>query len=103
MQRLNSLLPLRPAQRLSTFRPFPKSYTNMSAPSAAETDTQAETVANTSGITTESLQKTLTEKLEAKHVDIEDISGEHHFSQGKHRIFTNFDFHQAGVASHFKP
>ena len=48
----------------------------MSAPSAAETDTQAETVANTSGITTESLQKTITEKLEAEHVNIEDMSGE---------------------------
>ena len=47
-----------------------------SAPSAAETDTQAEAVANTSGVTTESLQKTLIEKLEAKHVDIEDMSGE---------------------------
>lgn len=47
----------------------------MSAPSAAETDTQAKTAANTSGITTKSLQQTITEKLEAKHVDIEDMSG----------------------------
>ncbi|MCJ1450679.1 hypothetical protein MMC28_001012 [Mycoblastus sanguinarius] len=46
-----------------------------SAPSAAETDTQAAAVANTTGITTDSLSKTLTEKLEAKHVAIEDISG----------------------------
>ena len=76
MQRLNSILRLRPAPRLSNLSPFPKPYTNMSAPSAAETDTQAETVANTSGITTESLQKTITERLEAKHVDIEDMSGE---------------------------
>ena len=75
MQRLNSLPPLRPFQRLGKFRPFPISYANMSAPSAARTDGEAETVANTSGITAESLQKTLTEKLEAKHVDIEDMSG----------------------------
>lgn len=47
----------------------------MSAPSAAATDAQAETAANTSGVTTESLQRTITEKLEAKHVDIEDMSG----------------------------
>ncbi|KAM0794441.1 bola protein [Usnea florida] len=48
---------------------------SVNAPSAAETDAQAEKVANTSGITTETLQKTITEKLEAKHVDIEDMSG----------------------------
>ena len=77
MQRLNSLLRIRPAQRLASFPLSPKSYPNMSvnAPSAAESDAQAEKVANTSGITTESLQKTITEKLEAKHVDIEDMSG----------------------------
>lgn len=77
MQRLNSLLHLRPALRLTNLPPSRKSYPNMSvnAPSAAETDAQAKIVANTSGITTESLQKTITEKLEAKHVDIEDMSG----------------------------
>ena len=42
---------------------------------AAETDTQASTIAHSSGITPSSLQKTLTEKLEASHVDIEDMSG----------------------------
>lgn len=77
MQRLNGILRLRPAPRLSLFSPPLRSYgSNMSAPSAAETDTQAETVANTSGVTTESLQRTITEKLEAEHVDIEDMSGE---------------------------
>ncbi|KAK3173526.1 hypothetical protein OEA41_006856 [Lepraria neglecta] len=45
------------------------------APAAAETDTQASNVANESGITPESLSKTLKEKLEAKYVDIEDMSG----------------------------
>ena len=75
MQRLIGLPRLRSAQRLINLRPLTKSYANMNAPSAAETDAQAETVANTSGITTESLQKTITEKLEAKHVDIEDMSG----------------------------
>ena len=43
--------------------------------SAAETDTQAAQAANISGITPASLTTTLTEKLEAKHVDINDISG----------------------------
>ena len=78
MQRLNSLLHVRPALRLTNLSYHPKFYPSMSvnAPSAAETDAQAEKVANTSGITTESLQKTITEKLEAKHVDIEDMSGE---------------------------
>ena len=42
---------------------------------AAETDTQAENVANTSGITISTLRKTLEEKLNAEHVDIEDMSG----------------------------
>ena len=86
MQRLNSLLRLRPAQTLSNRRPIPKLYANMSAPSAAGTDTQAETVANTSGVTTESLQKTITEKLEAKHVDIEDMSGENHVQGEAHAL-----------------
>ena len=44
-------------------------------PSAAETDAQAAAVANTSGITTESLTETLREKLDAEFVDINDISG----------------------------
>lgn len=43
--------------------------------SAAETDTQAAEAANSSGITPASLTTTLTEKLEAKHVDINDMSG----------------------------
>ncbi|KAL8706201.1 MAG: hypothetical protein Q9201_000707 [Fulgogasparrea decipioides] len=42
---------------------------------AAETDTQAANVANSSGITASSLQDTLKEKLVAEHVDIEDMSG----------------------------
>ena len=43
--------------------------------SAAETDTQAAQVANSSGITPASLKTTLTEKLDAQFVDVEDISG----------------------------
>ena len=82
MQRLNSLLRLRPAQRLTNlYRPSSTLYANMSAPSAAETDSQAEAVANTSGITTESLQKTIVEKLNAKHVDIDDMSGKNDTSR----------------------
>ncbi|KAL9629154.1 MAG: hypothetical protein Q9164_007000 [Protoblastenia rupestris] len=45
------------------------------APKAAETDAQAEAVANTTGVTPESLQKALKEKLAAQHVDIDDMSG----------------------------
>ena len=54
-------------------RPFHCS-TTMSA-GAAETDTQAAQVANTTGITPESLKSTLAEKLAAQHVDVMDISG----------------------------
>lgn len=46
------------------------------AAQAAETDAQATEAANTSGITPVSLRLTLTEKLEALYVDVEDISGE---------------------------
>lgn len=42
---------------------------------AAETDAQAENVAKSSGITPTSLQNTLKEKLQAEHVDVEDMSG----------------------------
>ncbi|MCJ1294274.1 hypothetical protein MMC34_005832 [Xylographa carneopallida] len=42
---------------------------------SAETDTQAAEAASTSGITPTSLKSTLTEKLDAQHVAIEDISG----------------------------
>ena len=47
----------------------------MNTAGAAETDTEAAAVANTSGITAQSLTATLREKLEASHVDINDISG----------------------------
>lgn len=53
---------------------------------SAETDTNAHTVSNTSGISTESLQKTLTEKLDAKHVDVEDMSGENDARRKKKRL-----------------
>ena len=50
-----------------------KSYQR--APMAAETDVQAEAVANTSGVTPESMKATLTEKLQAQFVAIRDESG----------------------------
>lgn len=77
----------------------------MSAPSAAETDTQAKTVANTSGITTESLQETITEKLEAKHVNIEDMSGKEQYALNNFSSFVSntADYYQAGAARCFKP
>ena len=46
---------------------------------SAKTDVEAAEVANTSGITPQTLQTTLTEKLEALHVAIEDISGKYNF------------------------
>ena len=45
------------------------------AMSAAETDTEAVQNANTSGITPDSLKITLTEKLGAQYVAIDDMSG----------------------------
>lgn len=104
MQRLNTFSRLRPVLKLSHSRPFPKSFANMSAPSAAETDSQAQSVANTSGITTESLQRTITEKLEAKHVDIEDMSGKKHVAQRSSLVwFAGAEHSQVGVGRCFKP
>lgn len=54
---------------------WPRLCATMSTTGAAETDTQAAAVANTSGITPQTLTVTLKEKLEATHVDINDISG----------------------------
>lgn len=45
------------------------------APKAAKTDAGAEAIANSTGVTSSSLQKTLQEKLGAQYVDIEDMSG----------------------------
>ena len=53
----------------------PASAANASTSKAAETDSQAEAVANSTGVTSKSLQKTLEDKLGAQHVDIEDMSG----------------------------
>ena len=75
-----SLQTIRPAApRISLlskpqYRPFYRTATVMSA-GAAETDTQATEVANTTGVTPDSLKSTLTEKLGAEHVDVMDISG----------------------------
>ena len=54
-----------------------RTSTNMSAgaPKAAETDVQAEATANATGVTSESLQSTLKEKVAAQYVEIEDMSG----------------------------
>lgn len=61
-----------------TFRSPLARYANMSAhdaPKAAETDAQAADAANTSGVTSETLQKRLEEQLGAQHVEIQDMSG----------------------------
>ena len=42
---------------------------------SAESDTQAANAANLTGVTPKSLQTTLIEKLDAQHVDVNDISG----------------------------
>ncbi|MCJ1307773.1 hypothetical protein MMC25_001421 [Agyrium rufum] len=43
-------------------------------PSAAETDSQAAAVANTTGVTPDTLKASLTEKLGAEYVEVDDIS-----------------------------
>ena len=54
---------------------------------AAESDVPTDsTTNNASGITTSSLKLTLTEKLEAEHVDVEDISG-------KTKLFAVYSHH----------
>ena len=73
MQRFINPQRFRHVQRLAQFQP-PR-IVRLASMSAAETDTQAAQAANTSGITPASLTTTLTEALEAKHVDINDISG----------------------------
>lgn len=75
MQRFINPILLRSTRPLKVPRSNLRYYANMSAPGAAESDTQAENVASETGITPESLSSTLKEKLEAKHVDIEDMSG----------------------------
>ena len=75
MQRFTTISRLRATQSFPRLTTLTRSFANMNAPSAAETDTQAEEVASTSGITTATLSKTLEEKLDAKHVDVEDMSG----------------------------
>ena len=42
---------------------------------SAETDTQATETAASLGITIESIERKLTEKLEAQYVNVEDMSG----------------------------
>lgn len=68
---------LRQAPRSLTAPHWPKPYATMTTPGAAETDTEAAAIANSSGITPQTLSATLREKLEASHVDINDISGIH--------------------------
>lgn len=78
MQRFNNLT------RLPTRRPIGASIhpvasrlyaSKMTTPQAAETDTQAEKVANITGVTGESIKKALETGIGAQHVDIEDMSG----------------------------
>ena len=68
------------SDRFHSFRslkPLSQSRTRLFATmnGAAETDTQAAAAANTSGITPDSISATLKQKLDASHVDINDISG----------------------------
>ncbi|KAL8732921.1 MAG: hypothetical protein Q9181_003788 [Wetmoreana brouardii] len=66
--------PFTGSRRLGPFSSLRGTKAAMST-GTAETDTQAANVANSSGITASSLQNTLREKLEAEHVNIEDMSG----------------------------
>jgi len=81
MQRLINPSRLRaaPSIRLLPFAPQSRRYASMDGPApaagAAATDTEAAAVANKSGITPQSLSTTLKEKIQAQHVDIEDMSG----------------------------
>jgi len=64
--------------RFFTSAPSPlllASHPSTSTPMAARTDTAAADEANTSGITPSSLTATLKQKLDAEHVEIEDMSG----------------------------
>lgn len=80
MQYSPRLFLLRPAQLLHVnSKPQRARYASMSAqsaPKAAESDAQAADVANTSGVSSKSLQTSLEGKLEAQHVDIQDMSGD---------------------------
>lgn len=76
---LRATKPLNNARRYAVASK-PRLYSRAKRPyakmaSAAETDVQAEAVANSSGITPDSLKATLKEKLQASHVDINDMSG----------------------------
>jgi hypothetical protein len=54
--------------------PTPRIYTT-TRPHRAMADTQAAAEATTSGVTPESISATLKSKLDASHVEVEDISG----------------------------
>ena len=76
MQRFHIVNRLLSQSTTAAFHPVrPRFYANMSAPKAAETDTQAENVANTTGVTGESIRKALEQGIGAQHVAIEDLSG----------------------------
>lgn len=48
--------------------------------SAARTDTEATAIQNQTGITPDTLRKTLIQELGAEHVEIEDMSGMSHIA-----------------------
>ena len=76
MQRFFIVARLSSRSTTTAFQPSSsRFYANMSAPKAAETDTQAENVANATGVTGESIRKALEQGIGAQHVDIEDMSG----------------------------
>lgn len=91
-------------------RPYFHRFATMSG--AAETDDQAANVANSSGVTSSSLKSTLTERLEAEYVDVEDISGMWYLAISKHTNHILFRFgnemlttslaYQADAVNHLK-
>jgi hypothetical protein len=61
---------------------------------AAATDTQAAVEADASGVTPESITATLKSKLDASHVEIEDMSGKNlPFSSPPHPPFPTYTFY----------
>lgn len=77
MQRYSNVIRLSARPKAPSLRPAFSIFSanNMSAPKAAETDTQARNVANATGVTGESIKKALESEIGAQHVDIEDMSG----------------------------
>lgn len=73
---------------------------------SARTDVEAEANQNTSGVTPDTLQSTLKEKLEAQHVEIADLSGNpavHDFPTVRLSLTRHIHVCQVAAAKCLKP